>query len=433
MDKISKGKNYEVIRNKILGHRKEIESHISKVLEENYEFTNIESEKKTYITIKVNGKDLFSYGSGFIQLTEIFSSIEYVDSEICILLIDEPDAHLHLKIQKNLIEELRSIESSQMFVISHNERFLDQVTEDEILYLNEDSIRNCVLKGLPCGAKKIALAGLQGCLEKIDSLRYARKLVFIEGSTDSKFFAIMGQKYNDYCSTVLPGVEFIEFGGVDEIMAKFLSYKEALSSVVSDNCEWFIVRDTDCIPIDKIEYVKKGYKDRIRSEFVNRFHVLFQNGYGIESTFFTDTKLLTRLIRNYYSIDETEDDYISNLIVDLISDFSRKAKDVTDPINQALSVALERQIATRRELVYKDLELKDMLINVDASNIQYIMMKTVVDDFLKKLFCSLYTMYDLNNQSELECDSLMDLYYSNIASSDDMYETHKQLLREIFS
>lgn len=82
---------------------------------------------------------IFFIRKWILQLTEIFSSMEYLDPEIYILLIDEPDAHLHLKLQKRLIEEFRNIPNAQMFIITHNERFMEQVDEDEILFLDESS------------------------------------------------------------------------------------------------------------------------------------------------------------------------------------------------------------------------------------------------------------------------------------------------------
>ena len=47
-DKISKGKSYEVLRNKIITNMKEVESRISKVLDKEYTFKEIDKENKNY-------------------------------------------------------------------------------------------------------------------------------------------------------------------------------------------------------------------------------------------------------------------------------------------------------------------------------------------------------------------------------------------------
>ena len=97
--------------------------------------------------------------------------MEYLDPEIYILLIDEPDAHLHLKLQKRLIEEFRNIPNAQMFIITHNERFMEQVDENEILFLDENSKSTGALNHLQTGTKWVALEDLKGCLNQLDKLR----------------------------------------------------------------------------------------------------------------------------------------------------------------------------------------------------------------------------------------------------------------------
>ena len=86
-----------------------------------------------YILQTVNNTNILSQGSGFLQVAEIFSSLEYTEAALYILLIDEPDSHLHTKLQKKLIEEFRTIDNSQLFIISHNDRFLNEVQDGELL------------------------------------------------------------------------------------------------------------------------------------------------------------------------------------------------------------------------------------------------------------------------------------------------------------
>lgn len=103
-EKLSKGKGYEVLRNKITktpAITAKVEEHLKSVMGTEYKFTEGDKEKRTYIRLFVNGTDILSQGSGFLQIAEIFSSLEYSKAGIYILLIDEPDSHLHMKLQKN--------------------------------------------------------------------------------------------------------------------------------------------------------------------------------------------------------------------------------------------------------------------------------------------------------------------------------------------
>lgn len=42
-------------------------------------------ENDEFITLKVNNKDIHLQGSGFLQITEIFSTVEYLENAINIL------------------------------------------------------------------------------------------------------------------------------------------------------------------------------------------------------------------------------------------------------------------------------------------------------------------------------------------------------------
>lgn len=100
--KISKGKGFEVLRNKIISNvekKKRIEAYVSNILGEDFVFIEKEKANKEYIKLMVkNDKEvttILSQRSGFLQITEIFSSLEYLDAKLHILLIDEPDLHIH--------------------------------------------------------------------------------------------------------------------------------------------------------------------------------------------------------------------------------------------------------------------------------------------------------------------------------------------------
>lgn len=79
-------------------------------------------------------------GSGFLQVVEIFSTIEYIESNkdgICLILIDEPDSYIHSDLQSHLIDELKQHNDSQIFVITHNDRLINKTVEGELYYLNQ--------------------------------------------------------------------------------------------------------------------------------------------------------------------------------------------------------------------------------------------------------------------------------------------------------
>lgn len=97
--------------------------------------------------------------------------MEYTEAALYILLIDEPDSHLHTKLQKKLIEEFRAIDNSQLFIISHNDRFLNEVQDGELLFIDDKGKQRGRIEPLRPGCKNLVLNNLSGVVGAIDQLR----------------------------------------------------------------------------------------------------------------------------------------------------------------------------------------------------------------------------------------------------------------------
>lgn len=83
--------------------------------------------------------ELSQLGSGTINLLNILSVLAFGDSEginLNILLLDEPDSHLHSNHQVQLFKYLKSISSAdnkQMFIITHNHELIS--CADRVIYI----------------------------------------------------------------------------------------------------------------------------------------------------------------------------------------------------------------------------------------------------------------------------------------------------------
>ena len=431
-DKIAKGKNNEVLRNQVISNIEVIQEHVGNVMGDRFSFSECDKDDKTYISLRVNKKDIFSYGSGFLQLTEIFASMEYVASEIYILLIDEPDAHLHLRLQRKLIDEFRKIANSQLFIITHNEHFLEYVDESEILFVNDSVKQSGMLHKLPAGTKKLALENLKGCLEQIDNLRYAEKIIAVEGHVDIDFFTAMRPIYERYTNSEKPANVYLEMIGIDTLNSKLIVYSRALKSVIPETCKWVIVRDTDCIPINK--KTKVGNENKKNMDTSANVKVLFQEGYGLESTFASDSHKLAGMLSGYYELDIANIENIERVIIETNNSFIEQVKDVTNAdIHQELEGHFKRQKEKRAERIYNELEYRDVLNQIDSTSVQYIMTKNIMDRYLHSIHSKLQTLFPEIEKESLTCASIFDFYYSWISSYDDIFDCHKIILDEIYS
>ena len=212
MKKISLGKSHEAIRNKILKSEHPenkflaLETRLNRVFNSNIKFRrknlNRQDDEFVKITIQEGTKkeiDLSLIGSGILQVIEIFSTLEFISNrEHClnILLIDEPDSHIHANLQSNLIDELRLDYSNQVFLISHNERLINKADDGELFYVNTNSIEEGIIRSLPKNCYNSVSIGLAGVLLGLSIEEKEKIIVVTEGKTDKKILEKAWGKLN---------------------------------------------------------------------------------------------------------------------------------------------------------------------------------------------------------------------------------------------
>jgi len=97
----------------------------------------ISTEIKSEYRSNSNGKvfDIISGGSGFHQILTLLSFL-YGYSNVTTICFDEPDAHLHVNLQRQIVNyfEQKSQETNVQFIIaSHSEEFIKGVNVDSII------------------------------------------------------------------------------------------------------------------------------------------------------------------------------------------------------------------------------------------------------------------------------------------------------------
>lgn len=431
LDKISRGKGYEVLRNKITksaAHTERIEEHIKNVMQKEYKFNEIDKDNKTYIKLTVNNTNILSQGSGFLQVAEIFSSLEYSGAAIYILLIDEPDSHLHIKLQKRLIEELRTIDNSQLFIISHNDRFLNEVQDGELLFIDDKAKQRGMIEALPTGCKNLVLNNLAGEVETVDKLRYVDRVIILEGKSDKNFFEKMIPKYCAYTGRNNPNIYIDRINGIDNMKDKLLTYSLAFDGIVPETAKWIVIRDTDCVPISKREQVKASNLGYLRAPHKDLY---FQNGYGIESTFLSEPENFVKLMLKYYELNETEALTVRTMVDNLNDSYAKKVLVSTDAAHEELETHFLRQKEERKEKIYETLRFQDMLREITPLNIQFIMTKPILEMYLGELHSKINHIYS-TSKIALKRETIMEHYYNSITSIEDIFECHKELLELLF-
>jgi len=127
-------------------------------------------------------RDLMVEGSGFLQWLSVYALA--TDPTLQVLLLDEPDAHLHTTLQQSLYDDLQGFADQtgkQVLIATHSAELLRNADPDVILEVRQGGRGS---RYLTENSQKIGLlAGLGSAYSpRLDRLRQSRRLLFVEGS-----------------------------------------------------------------------------------------------------------------------------------------------------------------------------------------------------------------------------------------------------------
>ncbi len=136
------------------------------------------------VEYKANKKvfDIISGGSGFHQILTLMAFLfGYRDATT--ILFDEPDAHLHVNLQRQIINYFKQQNRIQFLIATHSEEFIKGVDIDSIL---------SILSGQP---KRIeSRTGILSALSEVDNMDIVRSqespfILYVEGEDDERILS----------------------------------------------------------------------------------------------------------------------------------------------------------------------------------------------------------------------------------------------------
>lgn len=138
-------------------------------------------------------RDLMVEGSGFLQWLSVFALA--TDPEIDVLLLDEPDAHLHPSLQEQLLDSLDGIvlaTGKQVLIATHSSEILRDAEPTDILQVRAGKgSRYLVDENQKAGL----LAGLgSDYAPRIDRAKRTKRLLFVEGRSDIAVLKTLAEK-----------------------------------------------------------------------------------------------------------------------------------------------------------------------------------------------------------------------------------------------
>jgi predicted ATPase len=139
-----------------------------------------------------NKRDLMVEGSGFLQWLSVFALA--TDPGIDVLLLDEPDAHLHPSLQDQLLESLEDLalaNNKQVLIATHSSEILRNAEPSRILHIVKGKGRYLRDEQQKVGM----LAGLGSeYAPRIDRAKRTKRILFVEGRSDVPILKVLAAK-----------------------------------------------------------------------------------------------------------------------------------------------------------------------------------------------------------------------------------------------
>ncbi|MBO1047636.1 MAG: AAA family ATPase [Dolichospermum sp. DEX182a] len=349
-------------------------------------------------------KDIALLGSGSLQIIEILLNLYHpssIQKDLNLILLDEPDSHIHRDIQSRLLKTLVQFsEKNQIFITTHNEALIRSANLSNLFHLNDQPTgiyKNINSNNLTAVTTRfsgiypsqvnpvISALGMVSGLDFLNAIE-SDTLIFVEGADDAQVIDILLKKnisnHKKYVYWVL--------GGKSEVFERILHYKTVLSKIKNNQTLWqksVLIIDRD----DLIDTHQSVLPNKFQDQIELKSHIW--SAYTFESTLFTDIPKLARLLKKWLlkkdmniDINILEDELQTNysgLITDLTTRYDNETlkKRVYEYKN------LRDKLKTIFQYDYintNDIDLKDMLRNhvkncLDSGNLFKLMTKDDVE------------------------------------------------------
>ena len=269
------------------------------------EILDINVQVNIKIGVKDTPKNISLLGSGTLQIIEILLCLYENKRELNLILLDEPDSHIHRSIQQRLIDTMKKfIENTQLFITTHNESLIRSFEPKYLFHFEpiaNKEYRNIIYdkpqklkKGLqPSSTNHIfkSLNDGDNSLDFINALE-CDKLILVEGEDDARNISVLlKQRINDKNKYM-----FWSFDGISGIFNNIKYYKEIFSLIKNKNSLW----EKAVLIFDKDEFTELQ-KNNLAIAFNEKLGIKTHiwNSYTFETTLLNDQSKFILLVEKY--------------------------------------------------------------------------------------------------------------------------------------
>lgn len=349
-------------------------------------------------------KDISLVGSGTLQIMNILLNIHEEKSELNIILLDEPDSHIHRQLQAGLLRVLNVSDNTQIFITTHNEAMIRDAQNDWIFHLEKQPNKEYYPiqrdksgkpEGLLSSAKAPVIQTLSGNGNGLDFITAleADVLFMVEGVNDAlriqKILSLKTNSRRKYAYWVM--------GSVATIFDQLEHYKNVFSQIKNDKTLWdktVLIFDKDWLTEDQ----RVRLLEAIRTKFKLK-HVHAWESYNFDSILFSNLNYLSTILQRYVrnTSPNTDASDLPNKLTEAMEKLvAQKTEELKGEKLKQLEATIRRQINDRQKK-YDKLGLQNI---IDKE--YYLQNK--IHDYLKSS-CNLNDLHKIMEKEE--CESVL--------------------------
>lgn len=234
-----------------------------------YRFVETDEEVPTNLFVQLPSGEVVPFSDLSSGEKEVFFVLSFFlrhDVTNAVIVIDEPELHLHPQFARLLVRTMQSIRpGNQVWLATHNTEIIDEAGRDRVVYLARDTQtgKSIVTLGRD---EEAALRQLKDLFGYSGYIGIAKSIVFLEGldsSSDRKVFSSLFPEYGSK-------VKFVPCRSTDSLTR----INAAVLAILESNLGWmqfYLIRDRDFLTTE----ATKKYRERFagRMLVLSRYHI----------------------------------------------------------------------------------------------------------------------------------------------------------------
>jgi predicted ATPase len=235
--------------------------------------------------------DVVSAGSGFLQVLQILTHALQTPSPV--ILLDEPDAHMHCSLQKSFLAVLRRFcdeRRVQLIMASHSESFLRGVPLTDVRLVDMERNRADTFKSPVELEHALNDQGVWPDHPELAEALRTKRVLLCEGRRDAELVSAIAEKIHQDWTLRQELILVIETEGAsDSIVARMRAVSDILDKMLNGNIRIAYLRDRDLMSDESVE-------SALRRAGETNLHLFITSRRNRES-YLCDPKVIERAVR----------------------------------------------------------------------------------------------------------------------------------------